>query len=1028
MPPPVNPYAKPRSFRPQNDKNMGPQSQRRLTLTERTNQLKSNNNNKRKGGQLTLTGDAAFDPVKDCEICKARHIGYAEPHRGHHRLCWNNKRTKGITSATTLASNKETNRLKVLFSQPVQPHEVFTSRNNSKEVAQRFFEPRRIMEVTTTTTVESTESTTVMDVVPVPRPEEFCDHVMTKVQDGSFMLEHSKKEAPLAVLAVAGFVVERILRNKDSVAYNQHFEQCTFTVPVSVNMCDNPQHHSIVGHKLLLVDWKKIHGYELPCAVPNCIGTLKNDRTNFSKNKALFPIYAIDGAPMWCMVMSMVCSCCKRRINANDSEMLCRLPAHVAAAYPVHSKYALGNKNSHIEKGTTNVFDQVMTTYANGDLCSRLLYSAVNNAYLERVSSYYSYFKEKKQQHGSVAPKPYVQKDGVFIKTFPPTGETIRELFDDSFNNTNTAWGISDHDRHTREIQSVSCEFTMAQDHTFDVLHNYHQKKVLGAAALWDVATETGEIATAVLVPSTKTIHFAHAARQLAGRECFNPKVMYSDTYPNKSDFWPLLFDNIEGRLGLFHYIQRITRTLQKKHVDYFEAITLLLDAVYSYHSEDFEGVISALKKGHLGRKPHSDQDIAELRGTRYFRQRYGKYIRKIIRPAHTMVQLLDDWFVRFKVTASEGSRPARGRLDPRMQMPLFKSETKLAVEECKKKAQHLADPLPINEMYMTVPANPNSQHQLPQYLSRRAESKLESFHDNLSHFSNCGMRRSLCDNLNLCGTARYNLAIRHKIRLTRKNTEQEAASRKHIPSAWEDIVPYPNHSELHYINTLAREAGVDQMPFADVEPLPADNGERFFSEYIVDINPSKQQYDSLDRCLCNLCRGIMPTKIPPQQNNQQASAQCHGTMTTNTSDITTMTTTPRTPAKQNSEHKSLKTTNSNQLSTRPSNKPAAFKQTLLQPRRPHTEYHHHHHDFQNASVNYFAAPPIPMMMPFGFPYPWFVAGHPTMTHSAAPSCCSRHSEWSMTPHRVGRPPHDAHCQVRRFGKRQGKKKNTETA
>ena len=105
----VNPCAKPGSNQPQNDEIMGPQSQRRLTLKERTNQLKGGNSfhKKRKGGQLTLTGEAAFDPIKDCEICKARHIGYSEPHRGHHPLCWNNKRGPKVSDAT-MESNKET--------------------------------------------------------------------------------------------------------------------------------------------------------------------------------------------------------------------------------------------------------------------------------------------------------------------------------------------------------------------------------------------------------------------------------------------------------------------------------------------------------------------------------------------------------------------------------------------------------------------------------------------------------------------------------------------------------------------------------------------------------------------------------------------------------------------------------------------------------------------------------------------------------------------------------------------------------
>jgi len=249
----------------------------------------------------------------------------------------------------------------------------------------------------------------------------------------------------------------------------------------------------------------------------------------------------------------------------------------------------------------------------------------------------------------------------------------------------------------------------MAQDHTFDVLHNYQKK--LGAAALWDVATETGEIASAVLVPTTKTKHFAHAAQQLARRQRFQPKAMHSDTYPNESGFWPLLFDNIEGRLGLFHYIQRITRTMHQKHVDYNPALSALLDTVYSYNSDDYEGVIQALKKGCLGKRIHTNDDIAELRRSKLFQQCYGKYIRKTIQPAQTMVQMLDDWFIRFKVTASDGARPAQGRLDPRTCTSLFKPEAKTAVEECKKKAKYLTDPLPLKQMYLTVPANPNLKH-----------------------------------------------------------------------------------------------------------------------------------------------------------------------------------------------------------------------------------------------------------------------------------------------------------------------------
>lgn len=325
----------------------------------------------------------------------------------------------------------------------------------------------------------------------------------------------------------------------------------------------------------------------------------------------------INRCPIWCIIKSLVCSCCRRRTTTNDSEVLCRLPAFMANSYPVDYKYALANKNSHIGTEATTVFDTVMTMYANSNLCSHLLCSSMNNAYLEKLADYYSYHKEKKATSDTTMLKPYIDKNGVFIKTFPPTGETVRELFDDALNNANTPWKIIDHNRHTQEIQAVKCSLTMAQDHTFDVIHNYQKK--LGATALWDVATETGEIASAMLVPTTKTIHFAHAAQQLAKRPTFNPKVMYSDTYPNKSGFWPLLFDGIEGRLDLFHYIQRITKTMRKKHIDYNQAMASLLDAVYTYHSGNYEAVISALKKGYVGKRIHSNEDIAELRSSRLF-------------------------------------------------------------------------------------------------------------------------------------------------------------------------------------------------------------------------------------------------------------------------------------------------------------------------------------------------------------------------------------------------------------------------
>ena len=196
-------------------------------------------------------------------------------------------------------------------------------------------------------------------------------------------------------------------------------------------------------------------------------------------------------------------------MNANSGEVLSRLPACARNAHPVETKHALDNKNSHIGITATTVFDLLMPTCGNGDLCSRLLFHATNRSCAARVEEHHSFYKRTNKKE---PPKAHVDICGHCVTAFPPLGDSIRDTCDAACSNAHAPWGVSDHDRHVREIQSVSCQSSFAQDHTHEVCKNHFKKKRIGANALWDVATETGEIASAVLVPSTKTTHFAHAA------------------------------------------------------------------------------------------------------------------------------------------------------------------------------------------------------------------------------------------------------------------------------------------------------------------------------------------------------------------------------------------------------------------------------------------------------------------------------------------------------------------------------------
>ena len=261
--------------------------------------------------------------------------------------------------------------------------------------------------------------------------------------------------------------------------------------------------------------------------------------------------------------------------------------------------------------------------------------------------------------------------------------------------------------------------------------------------------------------------------------------------------------------------------------------------------------------------------------------------------------------------------------------------------------------------MYHVIKASPNSSHGLNEYLSRRGESTLEAFHLALAHFGNTGMRDSLADNLNLTGTARYNLAIWYKLRLATKAQED----RVKIPAAWEAVVPFFNHSELAYLNDLAKQAGLDigQFPFKDVETLlQQDTGERFFSKYLTWLSKEKPRIDpTSDMCLCSRC-GIKDAPLSPEKELDVT--------TVNGEDASqvSVATTPNEPVN---------------APTTPNPVPPPFNHGLV------------------------PILPMPMPMPIFNPFLWMPP-----PPSCPSFCCEKFRQYSYCTGKKGQPPHDCHC------------------
>ena len=262
----VNPYAKP----VHNAVVMGRQSQQRVSNQhKRKYKLCSSNNKKgKKGDQLTLEGAVAFNSESVCRVCKAKSIkkflpSYNVPKRSHHIYCPLNTTTRGLGPLTeaTINSIADNKRYKLLTA-PILPEERFSSVNNTKAAVSTFFVPKPKPKNPPASTVTAPMTTTDEDPLT---PLVLSNEVSKLVDSVEFREKHKTKGAPLAMLAFAKVVEERIIRHKNKELFYNHFNGIEMVVPACHDHDNlNPHYHSITGQKLLHVNWEKAFGIEVP--------------------------------------------------------------------------------------------------------------------------------------------------------------------------------------------------------------------------------------------------------------------------------------------------------------------------------------------------------------------------------------------------------------------------------------------------------------------------------------------------------------------------------------------------------------------------------------------------------------------------------------------------------------------------------------------------------------------------------------------------------------------------------------------
>ena len=171
---------------------------------------------------------------------------------------------------------------------------------------------------------------------------------------------------------------------------------------------------------------------------------------------------------------------------------------------------------------------------------SRVTCDGINKSCLKHIGDHLSCHACIKKQDTSLVVPDCPTNPEKWCPSQPPTGDEIRDLLVASQCSNHTMSGICDNERCHREIQSVGTNLAAAQNHTADAAKNCQKKP--GGRHIWDCIVETGEAASAVLVPAAKADDIAHAAEGLARRNHFDPEVLFCDTWPHNKNFWGILF------------------------------------------------------------------------------------------------------------------------------------------------------------------------------------------------------------------------------------------------------------------------------------------------------------------------------------------------------------------------------------------------------------------------------------------------------------------------------------------------------
>ena len=684
---------------PPNQSTMGPQSQIRQGSVHAAKKHGAKRNRRSNFAQTAIGGGRAFAPHTHCPVCKANHINARRgakkkvpvPHRGHHKLCAKNRKTRGLSETTVMVEktyNKYYQRNNNLYYAGDVPK---LTNAQAKLIAQNYFKPPTMPTITAVTPAHKSTPTAVTPapsttpavatfspLVPLTSGRVIRDAVDNlvkkhKAEKNPDLSATKGKHYPAELGLAIKWVCQQFTHSKPSntstpieshfpyqsarIKYRQFFQpgSCIFTFPHeeidSNRKPPSPHYHSIVGEGFIHLDWKLIDPtVTLCCHHCRAYGVtshLVHERTNLSKNKTLFPIWTNSGRPIFAVVMTYKCERCESTCWANDGHLLASLPTHLSSIYPVDPTFATGG--FHLHKNVSRELKNLMLTYGNGSMVSKGMFARMGETYQDKCTTYIS----------QLPLDDFLTFQEFHAKVFPPNSATLRDLYLHSQKSSLTYYGYSANQRNKREIQSVEVgdEELVAIDWTFQVIKNY---LLPGAKALFTMNKgSTKEICHAAVVSSTAVNQVSHALMEAkTKRKQFNPKGLYSDITPHNTTFWKRIFGvRLVVLLGLFHIMQRIVDTLDPKCGLYWDALVVLKECFYRFVESDFTKLRKSLLEGNLGEKMTGDGELNNVRRSKKWKSRYDTYLRKTMNQPAVAQNKLSAWVQQYKGASDETGR-----------------------------------------------------------------------------------------------------------------------------------------------------------------------------------------------------------------------------------------------------------------------------------------------------------------------------------------------------------------------------------